>query len=598
MPLRIYSKERDERRMIIILYFGTLVLMLILLFATYTNMRQLRASAAELRRLDSALIELAAMRAGQQDQEIAVKRYLRTGDTLDLASLEMAGLRSSLNTTRLDSLLPEPSWKAQLNALYRAAARMREHLVTALEARARPSMGLQVVDEEMAREHEARVRFLDMYASTVSTLQGARSPLLEEQRADGFSTPIMLFLYSALAIAATALLFWRVSRALSSTEKAKLDLHLKFEELATEVRNRTSIQAMLQRVLDTSPNGIMTFQAVRDESGRIVDFEFLSTNHQANIMVDRSDLVGKRLLEEMPENKSCGLFDAYVNVVETGVAYRNEFFYEEGTIRTWFANHAVRLEDGFMVTFSDVSEQKRAQEVNAEADRLELTGQITRTVAHEVRNPLTNIQLATEQLHDEVEDRDEEVKPFFDIIDRNVKRIGGLINGMLESSRKRELDLVPCALKDIVENAMKEVNDRLELKRVKGQVQVADGLPEVLADCELINMAIINIAINAVEAVEEDKGTLEMHAFRSGDEILLEISDNGKGIPPEHLTRLFEPFYSGRTGGLGLGLTATRSILNSHRIKLEVRSKVGRGTTFILRFPSVVFAPEPDLEMA
>ena len=86
-----------------------------------------------------------------------------------------------------------------------------------------------------------------------------------------------------------------------------------------------------------------------------------------------------------------------------------------------------------MVTFSDITEQKHAQEVNAEADRIALTGQITRTVAHEVRNPLTNIHLAMEQLHDEVRQKEEQVKPFFQIIDRNLKRIGALINGMLES---------------------------------------------------------------------------------------------------------------------------------------------------------------------
>ena len=589
MPMRVYSKERDERRMIIILYFGTLVLMLILLSATYINMRQLRASSADLRRYDDALLELAAMRAGMQEREIAVNGFLRTGDTLHLASLDRTALRSFLRTTRIDSMLPEPSWKAQFNALYLAGDRVSAHLAAALDARFKDAPEQQPVDEEMDKVRMARARFLDMYESTVTTLHGARSPLLEEQRVDGFSTPIMLFLYSALAIAATALLFWRVSHALFSTEKAKLELQLKLAELDSEVKHRTSIQTMLQRVLDTSPNGIMTFVAVRDEDGHIVDFEFLSTNREANIMVDRTDLVGKRLLQEMPENRSSGLFYAYVQVVGTGVPYRNEFHYEGGGISAWFSNHAVRLEDGFMVTFTDVSEQRRAREVNVETDRLELTGQITRTVAHEVRNPLTNIQLAIEQLHDEVEDREELVRPFFEIIDRNVKRIGGLINGMLESSRKRELVLVPCNLGDIVGSAMTQVKDRLELKRVKGRVLVADGLPEVLADSELINMAIINIAINAVEAMDEDKGKLEMQAFRSGDEVLVEIIDNGKGMPPEALARLFEPFYSGRSGGLGLGLTATRSILNSHKVKLEVRSKVGEGTTFILRFPSTVF---------
>lgn len=81
-----------------------------------------------------------------------------------------------------------------------------------------------------------------------------------------------------------------------------------------------------------------------------------------------------------------------------------------------------------------------------------------------------------------------------------------------------------------------------------------------------------------------------MMAHRVGEEVLLEISDTGKGIPKEQLGRLFEPFYTARPGGLGLGLTTTRSILNGHHIKLEVNSTEGEGTTFTLRFPRTVFA--------
>ena len=238
-----------------------------------------------------------------------------------------------------------------------------------------------------------------------------------------------------------------------------------------------------------------------------------------------------------------------------------------------------------MITFTDITEQKRAQEINAEADRIALTGQITRTVAHEVRNPLTNIHLAMEQLQEEVNDREETAGPFFQIVDRNLKRIGTLINGMLESSRKRELTLAPCRMEDIVESTIRQVEDRLALKQMKSEVHVDAGLPEVMVDRDLLNLAISNIAVNAVEAMEPGRGLLTMRAYKHGEDVLLEIEDNGRGIPPQNINRLFEPFYSSRPGGLGLGLTTTRTILNSHQIKLDVRSSVGEGTTFTLRFP-------------
>jgi len=588
MPIRIYSKERDERRMIIILYFGTLVLMLILLYATYSNIRQLGEANSDLRRYDSALIKLAEVRLDALVMDNAISAYLLSADTAHLGVALGVKERFTHQRRELDSLLATPSWAAQLKALYKAVDRTHAQIGHLRDVDVQQA-GQQAHLAFLERERPAREGFRAMHDSTMATLQRARRPMVAEQRIDGFSTPIMLLLYSALAIAATALLFWRVSHALSSTERAKLDLQLKLKELDAEIKKRSSIQTLLQRVLDTSPNGIMTFAAVRDGDGHIVDFEFLSTNRQADLMVGRHDLIGKRLLEEMPENRDSGLFDAYVQVVESGIAYRNEFFYEGEGLATWFSNHAVRLEDGFMVTFADVTENRRAQEVNAEADRIALTSQITRTVAHEVRNPLTNIQLAAEQLHDEVEELEEDVRPFFDIIDRNVKRIGTLINDMLESSKKRELNLVPCSFEDLVGRSLEQVSDRLDLKHVKSTVTIAPDLPEVLADCELMNMAITNIAINAVEAMAEEHGLLRIDVHRAGEDVLVEIADNGKGIPPEDLARLFEPFYSGRPGGLGLGLTTARNILNGHQVRMEVRSNPGEGTTFILRFPKGIF---------
>lgn len=589
MPLIPYTGERDERRLLVILYFGTLALLLILLYATFTNFQQYKGSVKEIRRFNYALIELNGLLASLQDQETSVRGYLLTNDTAYLAPFHGAGLRDSIHFHNVDSALAEGSWHAQLGWLkvkYTEVEDLLESMIT-------DSVGERRVAEidraEMDGSKLAMDEVRQVHARLLAQIQMERESFLWTERWDRLAAPVMLVLYSALAIAATALLFSRLSRALLGVERSKLMLQGKVAELDQEVLARTSIQGLLQKVLDTSPNGIMTFRSVRNAEGVVIDFEFRSSNHRANAIVGREDLLGKRLLTEMPGNESSGLFDGYVQVASTGVPFRREFYYRGEGVNLWFSTHAVRFEDGFMVTFTDITEQKHAQEVNAEADRIALTGQITRTVAHEVRNPLTNIHLAVEQLHDEVQDRDELVQPFFQIIDRNLKRIGTLIKEMLESSKKRELDLVACTIEDIVHTALKHVNDRLELKGIKSEIGLAGDLPTVMADRELIDLAITNIAVNAVEAMEPGKGRLRMSAYRFGDEVLLEITDNGKGIPPENLSRLFEPFYSGRTGGLGLGLTTTRSILNSHRIKLEVRSVLGQSTTFTLRFPSEVF---------
>jgi signal transduction histidine kinase len=587
----IASAERHERRMIVLLYIGTLALLGILLHATYSSMHQHYAAVREIRRYNYGLLELSHFLSDLQDQETGARGYLLTNDPAFLAYYHR-GLRVHDQRLRAaDSLFANTAWRGQLHLLRKLTMDAQEQLSALVSITPRRS---PLPDAAMVALHASKASMdalREVHGRIMEQMRGERETFLSAERDRLVNTPVILVLYSALAIAATALLFWRLSRTLRTAEGIKGSLEISVAELAEQVKHRTSLQAMLQNVLDTSPNGIMVFRSIMTEREEVADFEFLVANKEADAIAQRRDLVGRRLLADMPEHFTAGLFGAFVQVVTTGIPFRKDLHYRGKEADRWFSTHAVRFEDGFMVTFADITDLKRAQEVNAETDRIALTGQITRTVAHEVRNPLTNIHLAVEQLHDEVQDRDELVLPFFQIIDRNLKRIGTLINEMLESSRKRELNLIPCKLKDIVLNAMKHVEDRLTLKSINGVEEVAADLPEVMADCELINLAITNIAINAVEAMAPGCGQLRMGVFRSSEEVLFEIEDNGKGIPPENLGRLFEPFYSSRPGGLGLGLTTSRSILNSHRIKLEVRSALGTGTTFTLRFPREIFVP-------
>jgi PAS domain S-box-containing protein len=121
---------------------------------------------------------------------------------------------------------------------------------------------------------------------------------------------------------------------------------------------------LLNSVLDSSLSGIMAFRSIRDAQGRITDFEWQLCNATAERMVGRraTDLVGRKLLMEMPGNKADGLFDKYVVVVETGKPLHHEHYYEHEGLKTWFDTCAVQLGDGFAVTFSDITVRKRAEE--------------------------------------------------------------------------------------------------------------------------------------------------------------------------------------------------------------------------------------------
>ncbi|MFQ4138206.1 diguanylate cyclase [Nodosilinea sp. PGN35] len=140
--------------------------------------------------------------------------------------------------------------------------------------------------------------------------------------------------------------------------------HLDITPLVTIQESLKISEMQLASVLDSSLDGIMAFRSVRDEQGHIVDFEWLLSNPAACELVGRieADLVGKRLLEEMPGNREEGLFDGYVHTVETGESYQREFHYNHDGIESWFENIAVKLGDGFAVTFRNVTAKKQAEQ--------------------------------------------------------------------------------------------------------------------------------------------------------------------------------------------------------------------------------------------
>ncbi|MBX2972106.1 MAG: CHASE3 domain-containing protein [Flavobacteriales bacterium] len=582
-------KDREERRLTTMLYICMVVVMLVLLYATYQNFRRYARTVQEVAVHNMALLELEGMLSSLRDAETGVRGYLLTNDTAFLAPYRLANRRMYDHTARLGLHGLNAADSLRLEELRQLSATLERMWRSMVFNSGRVEAAVLAHDLGGSRAVMDEIRVVHDRLGMDRTRR--RDVLLTQQRTEGVDAPFMLVIYSLLAILATAILFWRLTRTLRRNEAVRLALRSKVRDLDVEVSQRASLQAQLQQVLDVSPSGIMSFRSIRDAGGHIVDFEWLSSNRMANASIGRDDLVGKRLLEEMPENRTIGLFDDYVRTVEEDIHSVKEFHYSGSGLDSWFRHHAVKLEDGFMVTLSDITEQKRAEQINQESDRLELTAQITRTVAHEVRNPLTNIHLALEQIQDETLDRQDAVQPYFAIIDRNLKRIGTLIKEMLESSRKRELDTAPCRMDDLVSKTLRSVNDRLSLKGMISAVSISPGLPEVMVDPELMDLAITNIAVNAVEAMEPEKGHLAFTVSRDPSAVVMEITDNGRGIPPENIPRLFEPFYSGRPGGLGLGLTAARSILYSHGVQLDVRSTVGEGTTFTLRFPERIFVP-------
>jgi signal transduction histidine kinase len=230
-----------------------------------------------------------------------------------------------------------------------------------------------------------------------------------------------------------------------------------------------------------------------------------------------------------------------------------------------------------------VTELKR---VNAELHELKqiekfaATGRIARTIAHEVRNPLTNISLATEQLH-ETASPNEESALLLGMIKRNAGRIDQLVTDLLQSTRFEELDFRKINAKQLLDETLELARDRIELKHVTVRKNYVESSCDILVDANKIKVAFLNIIVNGIEAMG-DEGLLTLSVQKSGNRCVIEIRDNGVGMDEESLQKIYEPYYTGKTTGTGLGLTHTQNIILNHRGNIFVRSKPGEGTSFFV----------------
>ena len=238
----------------------------------------------------------------------------------------------------------------------------------------------------------------------------------------------------------------------------------------------------------------------------------------------------------------------------------------------------------YQLVMHDISKLMEAEREVQRLEKLSLSSRMARIIAHEVRNPLTNINLALGELT-ELTSGNEEVTLYHDLVKRNAKRIADLIDQLLNSTRPNELQLVNINLKEVAEAAFEACADRLSLMNVTLHKDYPSSPVTLRCDPEKLKIAFVNIIINAVEAMDETpQPTLFFRIKYQENSLLVQIEDNGKGMDEETVKHIFDPFFTKRKSGLGLGMTATLSILSMHKATIKIDSKEGVGTVFNLGF--------------
>jgi signal transduction histidine kinase len=215
----------------------------------------------------------------------------------------------------------------------------------------------------------------------------------------------------------------------------------------------------------------------------------------------------------------------------------------------------------------------------------EQPGQFVTALAHEVRNPLSNINLAVEMLRSTIIGEDQ--KLYLDIIMRGSERINDQIAALLTSCQPDEIKPERHSVHLLLDEVLTMTEDRIMLKNITVRKDYTTISCKILVNKQKIQIALTNIIINAIDAMPPQKGELILITRSMNGKCIIEIKDNGAGISKGNLEKIFKPYFTNKPGGMGLGLSTTLNILQLNHARVDVRSEEGKGTSFILTFDGI-----------
>jgi two-component system sensor histidine kinase HydH len=240
-------------------------------------------------------------------------------------------------------------------------------------------------------------------------------------------------------------------------------------------------------------------------------------------------------------------------------------------------------------------EQTRAEKVKQE--RLAALGELSAVVAHEVRNPLGVIFNAVGSLRRLIEQKGD-AQLLLDILAEESDRLNRMVGELLDFARPSSLSLEPADLAKVIDESLTAARSQQGSDKVRFISEIDPSLPAVRMDRRMFRQALVNVAVNAVQAMPKG-GTLRVLATQerlAGSwRVRVDVSDDGPGIPASHASRIFEPFFTTKAQGTGLGLAVVKRIIEEHRGEVEFASREGQGTTFTFRLP---IDPEPERRSA
>jgi len=233
------------------------------------------------------------------------------------------------------------------------------------------------------------------------------------------------------------------------------------------------------------------------------------------------------------------------------------------------------------------AQHNKYTELAMRTEKLSAMGRLAAGVAHEINNPLAAILLYTSNLYKKAPE-DGIFKEGLSVIMRETKRCKNIIQDLLEFSRVKEPNKVMADINTIVQRSAGILENEFLLRHIRVEQQLSNGIGDTLLDENQMEQVFVNLLLNAAHAVGE-KGTIRIRSDLDANarQVVVHVEDNGPGIPPENMSRIFDPFFSTKNGGSGLGLAVSYGIVQNHHGDLNVVNLPDSGCRFTITLPRV-----------
>jgi two-component system sensor histidine kinase HydH len=252
---------------------------------------------------------------------------------------------------------------------------------------------------------------------------------------------------------------------------------------------------------------------------------------------------------------------------------------------------------GVVAEIRDVTEIKNLNEEIARNKRLTALGKLSAGIAHEIRNPLSSIRGLAQFVYNSFSKTDERKEDLNTII-QEVDRLNKLVVQVLDYAKVKELNLTYFSINNLVSKVVELFKQEIKNKQIRFYLKLSPDISEIQADEDQIRQILMNIIINAIQAISE-KGEIKIKTekclIKGSSGLKLTIEDNGVGIPEKDLNQIFDPFFSTKEQGSGLGLSIVYKLVEGHQGEIKVESKEGEGTKFIIYLPQkggIIFAED------